>query len=106
MMVNFKLQRQYKQRNRGNKHQDYRRFTPFTKSFDRFKRGSPALRYTNTPCFELREPTYYRMAPPIADWFSSSMPSTCAGIDKYTFYLDFKGVFSSTPKVSELDITY
>jgi hypothetical protein len=46
MMVIFKLQCQYKQRNRQNKHRDYRRFSPFTKSFDKFKRGSPAL--TNT----------------------------------------------------------
>jgi hypothetical protein len=28
------------------------------------------------------------------------MISTCALIDKYTFYEDFKGVLSSTPKVS------
>jgi hypothetical protein len=28
------------------------------------------------------------------------MISTRAGIDKYTFYLDFKGVLSSTPQVS------
>jgi hypothetical protein len=28
------------------------------------------------------------------------MTSTCAGIDKYTFYLGFKGVLSSTPKVT------
>jgi hypothetical protein len=27
------------------------------------------------------------------------MISTFAGIDKYTFYLDFKGVLSSTPQV-------
>jgi hypothetical protein len=26
--------------------------------------------------------------------------STCAGIDKYAFYLDFKGVLSSKPQVS------
>jgi hypothetical protein len=26
--------------------------------------------------------------------------STCAGIDKYKFHLDFKGVLSSTPQVS------
>jgi hypothetical protein len=28
------------------------------------------------------------------------MISTCAGIDKYAFYLDFKGVLSSKPQVS------
>jgi hypothetical protein len=28
------------------------------------------------------------------------MIRTCAGIDKYAFYLDFKGVLSSTPQVS------
>jgi hypothetical protein len=39
----IKLQRQYKQCNRQNKHRDYRRFTPFTNSFDKFKRGSPTL---------------------------------------------------------------
>jgi hypothetical protein len=27
------------------------------------------------------------------------MISTCAGIDKYAFYLDFKGVLSSKPQV-------
>jgi hypothetical protein len=51
-MVNFKLQRQYKQCNRRNKHQDYRRFTPFSKYFDKFKRGSPALPYANALRFE------------------------------------------------------
>jgi hypothetical protein len=28
------------------------------------------------------------------------MIGTCAGIDKYAFYLDFKGVLSSKPQVS------
>jgi hypothetical protein len=28
------------------------------------------------------------------------MISTCAGIDKYAFYLDFKGVLRSTPQLS------
>jgi hypothetical protein len=28
------------------------------------------------------------------------MISTCAGIDKYAFYLDFKSVLSSKPQVS------
>jgi hypothetical protein len=28
------------------------------------------------------------------------MISTCPGIDKYAFYLDFKGVLSSKPQVS------
>jgi hypothetical protein len=51
MMVNFKLQRRYKQRNRRNK-QDHRCFTPFTKSFDKFKHGSPALPYANALRFE------------------------------------------------------
>jgi hypothetical protein len=32
------------------------------------------------------------------------MISICAGIDKYTFYLDFKVVLSSTPQVSVLKI--
>jgi hypothetical protein len=53
MMVNFKLQCRYKQRNRQNKHQDYRRFTPFAKSFDRFKLGSPALPYAMALRFEV-----------------------------------------------------
>jgi hypothetical protein len=39
----IKLQRQYKQCNRQYKHRDYRRFTPFTNSFDKFKRGSPNI---------------------------------------------------------------
>jgi hypothetical protein len=30
------------------------------------------------------------------------MISTCAGIGKYAFYLDFKGVLSSKPQVSVL----
>jgi hypothetical protein len=33
-------------------------------------------------------------------FFDIYMIRTCAGIDKYTFYLDFKGVLSSTPQVS------
>jgi hypothetical protein len=51
-MVNFKLQHQYKQCNRRNRHKDYRRFTPLTKTFDKFKIGSPALPYFNAPRFE------------------------------------------------------
>jgi hypothetical protein len=31
------------------------------------------------------------------------MISTCAGIDKCAFYLDFKGVLSPTPQVSVLE---
>jgi hypothetical protein len=54
MMVNFKHQHQYKQHNRRNKHQNYRHFTPFTKSFEKFKIGSQALPYSNPPRFEYR----------------------------------------------------
>jgi hypothetical protein len=34
------------------------------------------------------------------------MISSCAGIDKYAFYLDFKGVLSSTPQVSVVFYRY
>jgi hypothetical protein len=52
MMVNFKHQNLYKQCNRRNNHQDYRRLTPFTKSFDKYTIGFLALPYSNAPHFE------------------------------------------------------